>query len=86
MAIGKMFPGGIGADDPRFSLAPGSVNTAFDSKYWVAERAPLKYLDGGHFSVFRGIPLRLVENLHPPLIFRTRFVLPIRGAGNDRPT
>jgi hypothetical protein len=61
-------------------LKPGSVNLAYDPRYWVCEPVPVnrKFVDN-----YRSIPVFGVDFIDPPLIFRTRFVLPIRGAGNQ---
>ncbi len=57
-----------------FSTEPGSVNAAYNPRYWVAEELPRQAL-----AYFRTIPI-VDARVAPVIVMRTRFVLPIKGA------
>ncbi len=71
MDYGRYEPGSMATAPANLSLAPGSVNHAYDPRYWHAEHLPATVEPG------------LTYWLGPGLILLSRFVLPILGCGND---
>ncbi len=57
--------------ESSFSLEAGSVNFAYDPRFWHAEHLPATVECG------------LTYWLGPGLVLLSRFVLPILGCGND---
>ena len=66
----------------EFSLAPGAVNFVHDPRYWAVDFLPRT--GRKMLGYFRGIPIIQYDTIDRPVVMRPRFVLPIRGAGNDR--